>query len=366
VWASRAGYAAALLGAVFFAFSILNPLPDPSVEDAPTPPPSPALAWDDASLEQRRDLLALLTEDNMFHPDRAFWQATPTDPALAEGEDAAPAEDENAPRRPGGAASNSRIATTVDPGAPPDYDSIAVRALNEVTPAVANKVKELILRGVYEDEEGPVAMIGTASQQARRGSLPRRVGDRFDDDNWRVLAIDAEGGRVILERTGEVNIELRLYPEMAYEASWPRAGAASTAQTPDAGIPTASANERADTAARLDEIRRQLEEAGVDQESIEETLSLAQDGELDDASGEDAALAEAGAAPDEQQAEERPTRRGPSGVGPLLRLLSSNPLRPEQPQQTKDESADDESPEDAPSEPPGDDEEGGVDDEPSG
>jgi len=330
-WAARAGYAAAALGAGWLGLVVVSPLPTPNAEEAPRLPALPSLPREDASLEQRQRILASLTSENVFRPDRTFWTRAPTAPTA---DDATPPPSVASAEEPTSTDDAAPLAAE-SAGGTIDYDSIPIRALGQLSPAVNKKVRELILRGVYATQGEPVAMIGTVAEQATRGAAPRRVGDRFDDGAWRVLAIDAKRGRVILERTGEVNVELRLYPDDAYEPSWPRGEVAAADSGPEASGAVAE-DEPADASARLEQIRRELESAGVDPEAIDETLTLAEEtAREDEAEGVEgeaavAARAEGGETKGEAEPAQRKRRRGPSGVGPLLKLLSTNPLRPQE------------------------------------
>lgn len=331
-WLTRAAAILLLIAIGFVGWAAMRPLPEPAHEalaPVPTLPPSTDRALE---MSRRERLLARLTRDNPFDPEGEFWelQSGQTASGDADQDDEANPGDEpeQAAEQLASADQASGDAGVEDA----EYDSISVDSLSSITPAVRREFDELQLRGVFRIDGEPVAMIGHVKDQAKRWSRPRRVGDVFDDGLWKVMGIDASRGRVIVRRNDEVNLELRLFPELA-TAGW--SDESTAAPLPESSIAADAAVEEessdADRTERIERIRRELAEAGLGAGEIDSLMDDAEsDIDLSGAGESDLTAAESAGEDPEAVADTDPAKSDesskPAGVGALLRLLSSNPL----------------------------------------
>jgi len=238
---------ALVAGAGWLAWTALRPLdldaPAGADISAPAvPPPLPA-----RTLEARqRELDALAAAANLFAPNRAVW------PAFAN-------ETEDDPDDAEMQIASADVAGEPDAGAASPGDPVAsIPVEPEPPPAVAQRLKALTLMGIYGADDRLTAVIRDSTFSKVEGQTRHhRAGDIVGKEQWELLGVDADRDRVILRRAG-VNVELRMYPEtLATAAAADDAPPVSAAPTPE-------------------DVRRDLEAAGVPADDIEELLRLAQ------------------------------------------------------------------------------------------
>jgi len=310
-WAGRIAAVAAALALVWFIFAMVRPLPQPGAAEAVRVPRAPAAPDHSRSIDARERRLEALASANYFSHEREFW--TPDAPAqVAEAELLERAAQEQA-------AEAERLAASrrvIDPNKPVAFDSIPVADRASVPVSLLQRVQEVQLRGVYRGESDAVAMIDLMTEREPRNRMRRlRVGQRFDDDNWRLIAIDDATDRVILSRAGH-NFMISLYDS-------PFGRGESLARS-DAEVEQG----QGDGAKSEEEVRAELADAGLETSEIDSLLAMALGDDALKAEGDDAepenALAADAAKADEGRPEPQQTR--PPGVATILRLLSSNPL----------------------------------------
>lgn len=317
-WVRWAAGIALALSAAWWLWSWRRPLPEPQV-DKPDPPPSGQVAGlpETPSIQQRDRLLASLTErGNLFAPDRQLWEHE----RIAEAEEGNAESSEDATQKDGddqaSADEQDDDVATAAPrrGEQIDIDRLDITSKEDMTVAVRKKVEDLRLRGVYRSEQGPAALISDRKAKHRSRSRIYRPGETFDEGEWRVLAIDTEGDRVIL-RQADVNVELRMH-EPIDGATIVSSEAEASDDQPAPIVQTASP----------EQVRRELTQAGVDEKEIDALLRLAR-GESDEPQvaqspdekdsektrGDDrAALSDAESIPD-----------APEGFSELLKMMAS-------------------------------------------
>jgi len=267
-WAGRAAGLALLLALAWWTWSWRQPLPEPQI-NAPDPPPSAEIALfpEPPSIEQRDQLLAsLLEQGNLFAPDRQPWKRdrlaeadqTETNKPQSENSQADQTESDSPP-------TEDAPALAGKPGEPIDIDRIAITPKEKTSVAIRQEMEHLRLRGVYRTDAGPAALISDRRGKHRDRSHIYRPGEAFDEGRWRVLAIDIEQGRVILQRAG-VNVQLQMHETLQ---------GATVASASSGGNETRKPTPRV-VQATPEDIRRELLEAGVEQSEIEALLQLAQ------------------------------------------------------------------------------------------
>ena len=258
-WATIAAAAALASGAVWLGVAVVRPMPaTPTARAATSPERRPTPIAESPRAVERAALLARLDEmGNIFAPDRAPWP----DSAIADAADEPTHEVSDAPVRPPIAP-----ATPTGSAGPPAYDQIEVA--QTPPPAVDREMKSLHLRGIFRTPRGAAAMIQDAADTTSRGrALLLRRGQSFRNGDWRVVAIDAEGKRVILSRAG-VNVELSLYDIPAGAARVAQAQAPVVQPAP----PSVVVQTRTPEQARAD-----LLAAGISAADVDEILRLAQE-----------------------------------------------------------------------------------------
>ncbi|TVQ31712.1 MAG: hypothetical protein EA376_08595 [Phycisphaeraceae bacterium] len=310
-WAGRLAAAALAMALLWFIYAVVRPLPSPPAAEAQRVPRAPVAPERTQPIDVRENRLDALVSANYFNHEREFWapDAGETE-ALAEAQRLEQAAEEQA-------AEAERLASrqrTIDPNEPMAFDSIPITDRSSAPVSLLQRVQEVQLRGVYRGEGDPVAMIDLMTEREPRNRMRRlRIGQRFDEDNWRLIAIDDVTDRIILSRAG-YNFMISLY-----DSPFGRDG--SLAQASDA------AHEAESPGKSEEEVRSELADAGLEQSEIDNLLALAlgDDALEGEAAKADEAPADEARATETPEAESQQTR--PPGVATILRLLSGNPLQ---------------------------------------
>lgn len=305
VWLNRAAVAAIGLAVVWWGYAVLRPLAAPTAASEEAVPAIPAVNHDAAPVEIRSERLARLSEWNVFDAEREAWSGQrekPTEPATADGQPA-PAESVKPATRP----------------VPIDGRSIDVTEAEALPSDIKAALTGLMLRGIFAPPGGgePRALIS----RVHAGPNPLVsdvfvVGDEFEDAQhpqakWRVIAIDAAGRRVILQRAG-VNAALDMYAAgVTAAAAAPATGAAITSG-PTVVIQT------------KEEAIAVLRAAKIPEEEIARLIELAEMS-ADDAAAALALEELAKGAPAKAE-EGQPARRPPpAGLEAIAKLLQQTP-----------------------------------------
>lgn len=310
VWAGRVAVGGAALAAIWLAFAALRPLPTPDAEPGVEFPAPPRLPETGAQLAERERLVAALSSANYFSPDRAMWK--PHEPKASAAD----------------ATASGAAAETPPPLVAPAPERPLERAANPFdripltdpkTSRIAAKIKEVELRGVYSFGGDPAALISLTTDPRRR-AVSVRTGDAFGDGEWKLLAVDEHRDRVIVSRGGE-NFMLSLYPETVASAGAARPPVPA-AEPPHAAGPRV-------TVRTPEQVRAELEKAGVPTEEIDALLAAAQSdpGAAPSQPESPAAIAQSpagtGATP---PASGDPEAASPAGLRSILKVMSANPL----------------------------------------
>lgn len=259
-WALRVGVVVVCLSACWTGWSMLRPLPTP---DAPTPvvmPDVPVHA-DDVEDEAARALaLTELVRDNLFDDERRMWSAPAATVTGAPVEPKGPAGGEVADPS-GSPAGGDRATVSID------GRTVELTKAESVPDDVKQALTGLALRGIYRVGGGEaLAMIS----RVHAGPNPLmsdvwREGDVFEDKQhpqakWRLVAIDAAGSRVILERSGTT---------LALEMFTSRPMVAASA------APAARVERRVIERTR-EEVAADLLAAGIPEEEVSRLIKLAE------------------------------------------------------------------------------------------
>lgn len=305
-WALRIGAAALVTGVAVASWSLLRPLPSPSIDPPSNVVDIPRDLIERAPLAERERLLAQIADaGNIFAPDREPWtRAVAQSPDDATADDDAPEEQESETAASAALSPAQLAAAATQTGRASEIPFEAIPVTEAPPAGIQKDLRDLRLRGVYRTSSGPVALIGNIRDENRNGAKPRRIGETFAEEEWTVLAIDDAGKRVILSRAG-VNVQLAMYTLSAEAArvSTPTPAVAVPVTKPSVVVMTRTP----------DQLRRELAEAGVSPAEIEELLALA-------AKEQPPAVAEApadapgtGAIPD-----------APEGLAELIKMMSTN------------------------------------------
>lgn len=304
---------AALATAVVMILALaLRPLPRPPVAGVPAigTPPAAVTAHDSIAGREER-LSGLTAAGNVFAPDRQPWAIetlTPGAPALAEASPEPPAPVTSVP--PPFTTSGGSV-------------NLAEVVLTELPTAAAKKSRDaLTLRGLFVSGSRRIAMIQGGESRRREAVELYEEGEVFSLDTWRLVHIDPDRDRVIIEHLGQGDIlELALYDGSA---------------VPLAAVPT-------DDSPRVlpateDQARQDLLSAGVSGEDVDavfDLLSAIARGEdpepwppsepAADAPPRPAVAAAPEAAPRERQPGEPPSM--PEGMAELLKSMITDAAR---------------------------------------
>jgi hypothetical protein len=248
-WALRAGLAMLAIAIIWSVIVVFKPLPSGQAQQPPQIPTLAAMPEHAAPIDVREARLAELNAGgNFFASDRNNW---PVHVARKREADPEATPGRSQPQGPTVVTANNQ-----------DIDSIELA--DNAPSAIKKRLDQLKLRGVYVANGEPSAMIG---KKTNASSESYRVGDTFDDGEWRLVAIDEVSDRVILNRSG-LNFELKLYDTgtNAYANASPRTSISATNATGEVEIGFTS----------LDKVATQLREAGVPRDQINDLISLAQ------------------------------------------------------------------------------------------
>lgn len=303
-WTARAGAALIVIALGLLVFTALRPLPAPAFLPPDSPPAIPSVAPIDPAFDHRREQLARLGAENLFDAEREPWSGRRAESTP----DAAPDAPQAKP-----------TSTTSTTQASINGQSVQVTRAEALPDDIKTALTGLAFRGLYTPPgtDQPVALISRVHGGPNPlVADPFRVGDEFEDKQhpqakWRVIAIDVQQRRVILQRNG-VNAALVLY------TAGPVAGAPSAeAPEPEAATPAVPTL----TIQTVDEIKAALRESKFSDEEIDRLLKLAEMSPDDAAaSAKIAALAEAA-----KKANTTGRRPPPPGLEGLTRLLQQPP-----------------------------------------
>ncbi len=234
VWAARAALALLAVGGALFLFMLVRPLPSPGSATGALPEAVPAPNLAPAPVERRQEVLASLTGDNPFSPDRLAWT-----PMQRPGGD--PGSTPEGSQGAGGETAVARAPADPDPGRPTSIDGIPITKPEDLEQTLQNAYRNIELRGIRSSSSGAdIAMISFVQSPTRDRSTRFAMGEEFVDDAfpknpWRVLFIDAERDRVVLRREGK-NMVVPLFrtvaaaPEPEEAAAEPDSAEATVAQ----------------------------------------------------------------------------------------------------------------------------------------
>lgn len=308
-WTARGGIALIALASAWLLFAAVRPLPTPDPIESDHPPPIPSVGQHAPSLDARREALARLGGVNLFDAERETWSARRRDdPKSADA--TKPAETKPPPAGTQGTSIGGQTIQVTKAEALPEDVKLALTGL--------------ALRGIYTAPAAttPVALIS----RVHAGPNPLlsdafHEGDEFEDKQhpqakWKVVAIDAAGRRVILQRGG-INAVLSLYAASAAVASEP-------AKPTDAAKPLGPTI----NLQTKEQVEAALRAANVSEEEIKRLLSLA---EMAPEEAATAAKLEALArAEKEAPNDQKPGRRSPpAGLEAIAKLLQQAPKPPE-------------------------------------
>ncbi len=258
-WALRAGLGLLVLSAVWFVVVLIKPLPAGHGQAPPSIPALVAIPSHAAPIEVRQQRLAALDEGgNIFAADRMNWPIE-----IVRSDEPSPTLELTSGR---GAQSAAIPVATGGQG----IDSIELA--ENVSVAIRKRLEQLKLRGVFAIGDQKSAMIG---QKSNFASEIYREGDTFDDGEWRVVAIDVEQDRVILNRSGQ-NFELKLYDVGMTALVKPRATISATNANGDVVIDFST----------LDKVEAELRESGLPRDQINDLIALSQGDQITDATPE--------------------------------------------------------------------------------
>ncbi len=324
-WLSRVGLAAFILALGWLLFAVIRPLPglaEPAIGSLPVLelPGEHGL-----QIAERERILTFATGENIFNPERSPWSSEP------KGDDSTEiAEEAESPATSPIASTGVPAMSDIEFDGEPElltYDDIELAKPSEIPVAVVKSLRELELRGIYGRDGGYIAQIGKISNKRRMTSEGYAVGQKFDDENWQLLAIDPVHDRVILRRSDSVNVELTMY-----------APGLSPRPLPSTEESRSAAEAMATVALRTpEEARSDLEEGGVSQSEIDELLRLAEGAEDQAEDGDKVASADNG------DDESTKSAAAPAGLSSILKMMARNPF------EAPGESSQDE-PEDEPAE----------------
>lgn len=322
VWSTRAAVAVLILSVLWLAVVALKPLPQPNPHAPGARPEVPIVEWTPTPIEVRQAFMDAQRGINLFDDDRKPW----SEGASLAGAIDAENEPEPTPIRstPVFVDGSSGLASSA--GAyEPDPEEL-------VPDDVKKALKDLVLRGIRSRRSGEmIALISLVHSSQPLASTEYTAGDEFTDPKnnkapWRVLAVDDELDRVILDRSGS-RVALDLYPETAgLVASSRRAGAGSgPSAAPDAragGV--IEHRSRSEIVAELLKADRPVAEIQALLALLDENEDVLDDPRADTPSAPDQTAAGAPAAPatDTPSAGTKPPAP-PPGLETLLRIMAS-------------------------------------------
>ncbi|MBL8745544.1 MAG: hypothetical protein JNK58_04215 [Phycisphaerae bacterium] len=305
-WTTRGGLVLIAIALTWMLITLWRPLDGTDRSESERPPTIPSLELASEAPNSRRELLARIGDVNLFDAEREAWSPRrrdePKNPQSAETAEA---------RKP--PAAGTQTATIAG-------QTVQVTKAEALPEDVKAALTGLALRGIYTppSSSAPIALIS----RVHAGPNPLvsdafRAGDEFEDKQypqakWKVIAIDAVGKRVILQRAG-INAVLPLYASSTLASE-------SVGKAPGAAKPAGTSI----TLQSRQEVEAALREAKLGDEEIQTLLRLA---EMEPDAAAAAAKLEAIAraeknAPKDPAAGRRPP---PPGLEAIAKMLQQTP-----------------------------------------
>ena len=282
------------LSVLLLAVVALRPLPGaPASEPAALPVIPSAHRPSDALAQREQRLRALEGMGNVFASGRAAWEP------MAEA-DPEPEPDTAQPPP-------AQVVTQADP-AHTGSSRLAAIPLTALPSAAAKKSRDsMALRGLLVAGDRRLAMIQGGTPRERNATDVYREGQVFSAETWKILRIDEDNDRVILEHLGQGDIlELTMY-----DASAPALTAA-----PASGLPAVQT-------ADLAEARRSMTEAGIPGDEVDSVFAILDAMEKGEPIPADDAAVTAAAPPREKRVDENGRPELPPEFAALLRSMMS-------------------------------------------
>lgn len=290
-WIGRLPALALLAGAALVVGAAVWPLAEPPAVEPIAPPSVPTVASHRLTVADRERALGALETRNLFSIDGRFWSA-PVAEAPPEQDPAA-----SAPDAAGAGQPNAVAATPI------------ITSAAEMPADIKAAFENLELRGIRTDGHGDsVAMISFIASANRLAAVDVRSGEEFSDEKhaqakWRVVSIDTNRDRVVLERIGR-RVSLAMYPAepVPVEITPEEATAEGDPARPSVAV----------TSATPEQVVADLRAAGVDEQEIALLMRLVRE-------NPEAVAAAAAARPAEDPA--KPA--APAGLEAVTELMRS-------------------------------------------
>lgn len=255
-WLTRGGVVLVALAAAWLVFCAVRPLPVPGRAGAPAIRPARPIEPPEITVAQRQKLLDSVMTTNWFSPTHQMWTHQDITDQMAVQS-----------KKPTKTA--QRQTSKADESATSNDPEAANGLLNTTSPdklpdVLAKAYANLDLRGIRMRADGRlVAMLTTVQSPTRPATTPCAIGDsftdeKFPDEAWKIVLIDATNDRVYLRRAGNT-VQLPLW----------KSGGLTVAKVD-------GENAAAPKGPSRDEIIAQLRAAGISEADIAETLRMAE------------------------------------------------------------------------------------------